>query len=168
MKRLVFLVLVLLVLAGCSTPAPATVPAPTAVKYTALPTPTSTGLDLKSIDVCTMMPQADVESVFGTLRGDPKVDPPNGPEKGCTYYNQQGHFVDISLHPVEEWSLLRQLQPDAVDSTVNGDKAFSADKPDGAYLWVLRPSKAIIEIRLSSKDPAQAKQFIPKVIARLP
>lgn len=131
-------------------------------------TPTVVGLDISSIDTCALLPRADIESVFGPLGKEPKADFPNGNEKGCIYYNDRGEFADIILNPVSDWSLLREVHPDATDLTLNGDKAFSNKNPDSVSLYVLHLPKAVVHVRVSSKDLAEAKLFVPKVIARLP
>ncbi len=131
-------------------------------------TATAVGLDISSIDTCVLLPKADIESVFGPLGKEPKADFPNGNEKGCLYYNDRGEFADIILNPVSDWSLLREVHPDATDLTFNGDKAFSNKNPDSVSLYVLHVPKAVIHVRVSSKDLAEAKLFVPKVIARLP
>ena len=169
MSRLAFLLSLIVLLVGCGAPPVAPTLAPTdAPKGPPAPTAASVGIDLTRVNVCTLMPKTDIEAVLGALGRDPKVDPPNGSEQGCTFYNQAGEYVDISLAPVADWSLLRQLQPDAKDGTLDGDKAFSAAKFYGAELWVLRQGQAIIHIRLSTKDLEQAKKFVPKVAAHLP
>ncbi len=168
MKRLPLALLSMLVLVACGVPNAPASPATAQARTTPQATSVSAGLDIQSLDACALMPRADIESVLGTLGKEPKADPPNGSEKGCIYYDQQGEYADITLNPASDWTLLRQLQPDATDFTLDGDKAFSADKSYGAELWVLRPGKAVIHVRVSSKDLEQAKRFVPTVIARLP
>ncbi len=169
MKRILFFTSLVLMLVACGGPKTAPTAAPTSTpRSSAPPTAASAGIDLTKVDMCTLVPKGDIEAVLGPLGKEPKADPPNGPEIGCTFYNEQGEYVDLSLNPVGDWGMLRQLQPDAKDLTLDGDKAFSADKFYGVELWVLRQGKAIIQVRLSTKDLEQAKKFVPKVAARLP
>ena len=132
------------------------------------PADTSASLDFATLDTCALIPPEDIASVIGALRGEPAADPPNGSEKGCLYFNEEGNFADVILGPASDWDLLRQLQPEAEDFTLNGDAAFAADKPDAANLWVLRPGQTVIHVRVSSGDREQAQQLVAKVITQLP
>jgi len=118
------------------------------------------GMDLSHVNVCQLITKDDVASVFGPVRDEPKEDPPNGNEKGCTYYNQEGHFVDISLSPLDDWNLILQLNPDAKPiSDIGGHHAVSKPGVDSLEVWVHQDGKAVINVRDSLQDADQARKF---------
>src|SRR5262249_3540892 len=122
--------------------------------------PAAKGMDLSSVNVCQLISKQDVASVFGPVRDEPKEDPPNGSEKGCTYYNQEGHFVDITLKPLDDWNLILQLKPDAKPiPDIAGYHAVSGPGADALEVWVHQDGKAVIGIRDSLQDADQAKKF---------
>jgi hypothetical protein len=124
-------------------------------------------LDFNTLDICTFLPRAEVEKLLGTLSKDPQVDPPNGSEKGCLYYDGQGMFVDVILSPASDFDLLRQMHPDAVDIDFNGETAFSNENFSATELFVLHGSTAVIHVRVSSEDLEQARVFAALVTSLL-
>jgi hypothetical protein len=126
------------------------------------------GIDLTTIDPCTLVPKTELETVFGELRGEPKPDVIIGEERGCTYRNMQGNFVDITLYPPTSWNLYKKIQTEITDVVGIGDEAFTTEKSDAVQLWVLLRDRVVVEVRISTHELEQAKQIAQQVIKHLP
>lgn len=126
-------------------------------------------MDLSKVDVCTLLPASEAEAVFGTkLQKPPQADPPNGNEKGCIYYNEQGHYADIVLHPVDDWSFIKQVQTEGKDlPDIDGHSAFGGEMQSAYRIYVLAQGKAVVDVRDSSGDQGQAEKFVRKVLSLL-
>ena len=59
------------------------------------------GIDLKAVDVCSLLPQAEVAEIIGTIRESrPTITIDR--EKGCQWVNKDGHFFEIIYLPLDQ------------------------------------------------------------------
>lgn len=186
-RALALLLLTALLLAACGGETPATPTAPVqapaetasgpAPTTDAIPAPTDTteastssgeAIDLASLDPCTFVPQAEIAGIFGPLKDAGTVDTALGLEKGCTFYNEDGNFVSLTVHPADMWDLRKNLEADTEPVSGLGDEAFGVDKSDAYDLFVLVRDVAMLEVRVSTHDQTQARQLAESMIAQLP
>src|SRR5512139_774740 len=128
---LVPILLLALLLVACS--GTTTTPAPTqpAAKSdnTSNPVsaePASAGIDLSQVDVCQLIPVAEVEAVIGTVRKDStKPTLSLDRERGCHYVEaKHGRFYEVELYPLDHWNLAKRTLKDAQPVAAVGDGAY--------------------------------------------
>ena len=185
-RAILLSVLLVLLLAACggegsqptSAVAPTTdaIPAPTGTTPLDSTGPTSTtastgasgALDLSSLDVCTFIPKDVLVGIFGPLKDEGTQDTVLGEEKGCTFYNEEGHFADIRIYPPDNLELRKNLEDNKMEISGLGDEAFAVDKSDAYDLFVLVRDVAFVEVRVSTHSEEQARQIAEAVLAQLP
>ena len=67
------------------------------------------GIDLSAVNVCELLPIAEIEAVIGKLRDtSPKETISIDREKGCNYIDDaNGHFYEITYYPLDHWGLVK-------------------------------------------------------------
>jgi len=125
-------------------------------------------VDLASLKPCGILSREEVEPVFGTVRGEPREDVSISGEKGCTYRNLKGNFADIVVYEPEKWKLQKVVRKNVNPVEGMGDEAFWARVDNTVELWVLLRDRAVVEVRVSTKDLEQARKLAQRVIDKLP
>jgi hypothetical protein len=163
-----------LVPSSTATAPPATATVPASIEHAVQtiqagpPTPTPAIIDLKSLDVCTLIPADQVAHTIGTLSGQGKPTISVAEEKGCEWTNDKGNFADLIVNSPFDWDLQKALNPDYTALGGIGDDAFTIKHTDALELWVLLTNRAILEVRVSSQNQNQAGQLALLLMHKLP
>jgi len=118
-------------------------------------------------DACTLVSRADVETIFGPLKGDPKSGTGLRAEKECRYQNLDGQWLETSVFGVERWDLekgiVSEMHPAPLPNL--GDDAFSVKQATDSVVYV-RKGPSILETSCScgmQKTQAIASKAIGKM-----
>lgn len=161
------------VMAACGGQGPATAPTnPPASEMAPIPEPLAEavpeppsessgeaqGIDLATVDVCQLLPVAEIEAVVGKLReGSPKETISIDREKGCEYIEDvNGHFYEITVYPLDHWGLVKYTLNEATPLDGVGDGAYTGAYSDAAALEVLVKDCAVIGVRVSDEKQQTA------------
>jgi hypothetical protein len=135
----------------------------------------SKGLDLSTIDPCTLLTEEDVAAIMGPVNVKPTfTDIPGAVSKDCVFVNRDNMtdpMLSVMLSPLDRWEYEKlSLQVDGTPSNVSGvgDEAVTADAVAWQRLLVLVKDRAFIQVRIVPKDVEMAKKIAEKVIENLP
>lgn len=178
MKRIVAQLIVVLLLvwsvAACGnagTPAPTQSPAkPIAKAEPSSVEPASAGLDLSNVDVCQLIPAAEVEAIVGPLRKDSaKPTLSLDRERGCKYIeDKHGQFFEVELYPLDQWNLAKRALKDAQPVAGVGDGAYLGTYSDCKWLKVLVKDRVVIGVRVGDEDQTSALALYEVMLKHLP
>jgi hypothetical protein len=166
MKPPLFLVLVLngaVLLAGCRQSVSAPDPAAAVTTSAAIEVRSST----PDIEPCALLSHADVESIFGTLKRDPKSDQGLREEKQCRYQNTDGQWLKVSLYGADRWELEKGIVSEQHPAPITslGDEAFSVKQGTDSVIYV-RKGGGVLEISCSCGLP-KARAIAGNAIVKL-
>jgi hypothetical protein len=123
-KRLVIAIAVTLLASACSRAERTEIGAVPPPASLAAATPDS---HVPDVDPCSLLSRAEVEAVFGELKGAPRADRGLRNERECRYSNASGQWLELSLYGTDRWELekgtVSEQHPVAVPNF--GDEAFS-------------------------------------------
>jgi hypothetical protein len=132
-----------------------------ATTKTAAPPGAKAALDVTTLDVCKLVPVAEVAEALG---GTPGAHPPNGhaypgAESECWYEVARGsgrmpEVVGIFLYPPEFFAGMRE--DGATEIRNLGDGAFLSPRTDIATVVVLEQGVAVIDARAGDQEHAKA------------
>lgn len=121
----------------------------------------SEGTDLAGVNTCQQIPAEEVSVIVGPLReDDTSQDVSIAGEAGCTYYDQEGQFYDLSYEPLYIWGTveyaLNEAQPveDLLDGAWMG-------RYDGGEITVkvLVKGELVIGVHISAGDLETARSL---------
>jgi len=79
------------------------------------------------MDTCSLLTRAEVEAVFGELKGTPRADRGLRNERECRFANAKGQWLEFSVYGTERWELekgsVSERHPETVPNL--GEEAFS-------------------------------------------
>ena len=164
--------LIMLLVAGCGGPQSATAASNAGDEATKeqVPTSGSDALDVTTVDVCALVPVAEVASELG---GSPGDNPPNshtyaGAESECWYEVAHGpgsmpEVVGVFLYPP---SFFESTQEEgAIEIPGLGDEAFRSPRTDIETVIVLKRGVAVVDARAGTQD--HARKVAELVLAKL-
>ena len=118
-------------------------------------------------DACTLVSRADVETIFGSLKGGPKSGTGLRNEKECRYQNLDGKWLETSVFGVERWDLERgivsEMHPAPIPNL--GDDAFSVKQGTDSVVYV-RKGASILEVSCSC-DMQKTTSIATKAIGKM-
>ena len=128
------------------------------------------GIDLTAVNVCELLPVAEIEAVVGALRdGSPKETISIDREKGCQYIDDaNGQFFEITLYPLDHWGLVKYTLNEAAPLEGVGDGAYTGAYSDAAVLEVLVKDRAVIGVRASDESQQTALALYEIALKHLP
>jgi len=119
------------------------------------------------IEVCSLLSRSEVESIFGTLKTDPKSETGLRGEKECRYQNADGQWLKASLYGADRWELekgiVSELHPASIAGL--GDEAFWVKQGTDRVVYV-RKGGGILEVSCScglQKAQAIATRAVTKI-----
>lgn len=134
-----------------------------------IPTLLSAGpIDLKKIDVCTLIPTPELESVIGKIRPPAKPTTSIGEEKGCHFRNDKGRFFEVTIYPLQEWKMVTHTLKDPKPLANVGDGAYTALYSDSLWLEALVKDRAVLAVRVSTKKLEDATALYQLAVKHLP
>ena len=131
---------------------------------------TVAGIDLSQIDVCELLPVAEVEAVTGPLRQDStKPTLSLDRERGCKYIDaKHGRFYEVALYPLDQWNLAKRTLKDAQPVAAVGDGAYLGTYSDCKWLQVLVKDRVVIGARVGDENQATALALYEVMLKHLP
>lgn len=162
--------------APTTTSTPATNPAPTATTSSSGTEPSTggDGIDIASLDPCTLITRSEAEAIMGTL--DWKVDPPTNTvdEKRCNFAEAkiidaehlEGKTLEIVVWPLSYWEMQTAVNGGNPVSGA-GDEAFTSDAIQWQMLWAKYNNKAIVEVHVFPKSVDTATRIANLVGSKL-
>ncbi|MEP6709674.1 MAG: hypothetical protein ABJB32_06030 [Verrucomicrobiota bacterium] len=100
---------------------------------------------------CALMTKAEVATIFGELKGEPKPDTGVLEEKQCGYENVKGSWLKLSVYPSDRWGMRKftvsEMNPETISGL--GEEAFRVKRGIEAEVYV-RKGEWILEVRSSS------------------
>ncbi|HRQ40599.1 MAG TPA: DUF3558 family protein [Chloroflexota bacterium] len=172
MKTFILITFLLLLLTACGGGAAdtTTATAPTAViaeddtavtsqNDTAVVANPAEPIDTTTLDVCTLLPEAQVTAVVGPLRESPSAAEFIGDERGCTYLTEQGFIYTINIAPLDRWEIMTAVLTDAVSVPDLGDEALLRELPSDHALYVLLDGQAVVQVYNTTSDTAVSTQL---------
>jgi len=119
------------------------------------------------VDACTLVSRADVESIFGTLKGDPKSGTGLRNEKECRYQNFDGRWLETSVFGADRWDLekgiVSEMHPTPIPNL--GDDAFSVKQGTDSVVYV-RKGGSMLETSCSC-DMQKTTAIATKAIGKM-
>ncbi|MBC8074507.1 MAG: DUF3558 family protein, partial [Chloroflexales bacterium] len=159
-------------LAACGGPTPTASTAP----YDNVAAPTSAaassdaiglGIDQTRLDVCALLPRAEVEAAIGTLVDEPKQSLAIGDEVGCGYLVDQGRGYEVLVYNLDRWELLPQFL-DVSPVAGLGDGAYAEKRVGGGVtLYVLLRERAVVSVGVNGADTPQLRQLLSLALAQI-
>lgn len=134
------------------------------------------GRDLAAVDVCTMVPAADVaKAVGGTVDAEPSDWDPGWGGKGCRYKTRvagSAVYTEIGLVPPGDYEFLRQSAQVATHDVAGlADAGYWAEHSDRSDLYALKRGDVVVWIRSQIRDrantEAELRPIAEVVLARL-
>jgi hypothetical protein len=127
------------------------------------------GINLAAINVCELVPVAEIESVVGALRNAPEETISLDREKGCQYIEDaNGQFFEITLYPLDHWGLVKYTLNEAAALEGVGDGAYTGAYSDAAVLEVLVKDRAVVGVRVSDENQQTALALYEIALKHLP
>ena len=119
-------------------------------------------------DPCTLLTTAQLESIFGKLKGTPKPDVGVQKEKECRCENEDGSFLVLRIYPSERWALQKgiNIENNPTNLPGLGEEAFMVKKGADKEVYI-RKKDWILEID-SSADSEKVKALAVPAAAKLP
>ena len=116
---------------------------------------------------CSMLSKADVQAIFGELKGPPRPDTGLRGESDCRYFNLDGQWLKTSVYGADRWDLERGITSEQHQTAVAnlGDEAFSA-KPGNDSVIYVRKGQAMVEVSCSC-GMEKTRQLAAKAAAHL-
>jgi hypothetical protein len=161
-----------LILGACSGSADDGSPAPVQEEPTAqesgedLPADSSldseAGTDLEGVNACQQIPAEEVSAIVGPLREDEtREDVSISGEAGCTYYDQDGHFYDLSFEPLYSWGTVEYALNEAEPVEGLLDGAWQGTYEGGEItVKALVEGELVIGVHLSSGGIETARDLV--------
>lgn len=120
-----------------------------------------------TIPPCSMLTKAEVQPIFGELKGDPKPDTGLRGESDCRYFNLDGQWLKTSVYGADRWSLEKGITSEQQQTDIPnlGDEAFSA-KPGRDSVVYVRKGQAMVEVSCSC-GMEKTRQLATKAAAHL-
>ncbi len=130
----------------------------------------STGIDLSQVDVCELLPVAEVEAVIGSVRkNSTKPTISFDRERGCKYIEaKHGQFYEVTLYPLDHWGLVKVTLKDAQPVADVGDGAYVGTYSDSIWLQVLVKDRAVVGVRAGDESQASALALYQVMLKHLP
>jgi hypothetical protein len=120
-----------------------------------------------AIDACSLLRAAEVEPLFGRLKGAPRSDRGLQYERQCRYTSVAGQWLETSLYGTERWELVkgivREQHPRAIANL--GDEAFSVTPGTDSVIYI-RKGPAVLQVS-SSGGMDTTKALAAKAIEKL-
>jgi len=118
-------------------------------------------------DACSLVPRPEVESIFGSLKGDPKSGTGLRNERECRYQNLDGQWLETSVFSADRWDLekgiVSEMHPTSIPSL--GDDAFSVKQGTDSVVYI-RKGASMLEVSCSC-DMQKTKTIASKVIGKV-
>ncbi len=111
-------------------------------------------IDTTALDVCTMLPEANVTGVVGPLRESPSAAEFIGDERGCTYLTEQGFIYTVNVAPLDRWEIMTAVLTDAAPVPDLGDEALLRQMSSDHALYVLLDGQAVVQVYNTTDDTA--------------
>ncbi|HEX7137166.1 MAG TPA: DUF3558 family protein [Vicinamibacterales bacterium] len=119
------------------------------------------------VDACSLITRAELEPIFGTLKGDGRNDHGLRGERDCRFTNTEGQWLKLSVYGSERWDLekdiVSELHPAAISSL--GEEAFRVKQGTDSVVYV-RKRNAILETSCSC-GLDEAEQTARRAITRM-
>lgn len=124
--RVTLFALLVCVIAGCDKKKEAGVDPKSTTTTESKPTaPKRANINGEPVDVCAQIAKAQVETVVGTIKGEPQPMEGQGSMLGqCTWQTEEG-FAMVSTRPASEYEGTVRYAEDAKEVSGIGEKAFS-------------------------------------------
>ncbi|CAG0932278.1 hypothetical protein TFLX_02516 [Thermoflexales bacterium] len=131
---------------------------------------TTAGIDLSQVDVCELLPVAEVEAVIGAVRqGSTKPTRSLDRERGCHYVDAKHvRFYEVELYPLDQWNLAKRTLKDAQPVADVGDGAYLGTYSDCKWLKVLVKDRVVIGVRVGDEKQATALALYEVMLKHLP
>ena len=102
------------------------------------------------VSSCSLLSKADVASLIGELKEEPKPDTGLRGEKDCRYFSLEGHWLKTSFYTADRWELEKGITSEQHQTPLPnlGDEAFSA-KPGRDSIVYVRVRDVMLEISCS-------------------
>ena len=171
MPAIALAVTAMLVLSGCTRiePAAASPAAATSTTPRAASAPIAAEPESRTpvVEACALLSRAEVESIFGTLKSNPKSETGLRREKECRYQNTDGQWLRASLYGADRWELERGIVSEMHPAPISGlgDEAFSVKQGTDSVVYV-RKGGGILEVSCScglQKAQAIATRAVTKI-----
>ena len=134
-KRCMFAIAAVLLAAACSRAERMEASAVTRPAASAASMPES---HVPDVDPCSLLTRAEVEAVFGELKGAPREDRGLRNERECRFSNTNGQWLDLSLYGTDRWELekgtVSEQHPASIPNL--GDEAFSVRQGTEKDLYI--------------------------------
>jgi hypothetical protein len=141
-KRVVLSIAVVLVAAACSRAERTEIGA---VAPPASLAAAATERRVPDVDPCSLLTRAELEAVFGELKGAPRADRGLRNERECRFANTNGQWLELSLYGTDRWELekgtVSEQHPVAVPNL--GDEAFSVWQGTEKDLYIRTPGAVL-------------------------
>lgn len=111
-------------------------------------------IDTTALDVCALLPEAEVTAVVGPLRESPSAAEFIGDERGCTYLTEQGFIYTVNVAPLDRWEIMTAVLTDAAPVPNLGDEALLREMSSDNALYVLLDGQAVIQVYNTTDDTA--------------
>jgi len=133
-------------------------------------------LDLETLDMCALVPGAEVAAAVGGTFGEAKrFNSPDGDIARCVYFvsptgeaGAQPRVIAVELEPESDFADVRPyVEEPTRDVEGLGDGAWASRDPDtGRYrLWVLR--RGVATLYLTAADEADLRKVAELVLSKL-
>ncbi|MBX3057291.1 MAG: DUF3558 family protein [Anaerolineae bacterium] len=179
MKTFILITFLLLLLTACSggasettataVPATAVTESDTAVadNNTHAAANAADPIDTTTLDVCALLPEAEVTAVVGPLRESPSAAEFIGDERGCTYLTEQGFIYTVNVAPLDRWEIMTAVLTDAAPVPNLGDEALLREMSSDNALYVLLDGQAVIQVYNTTDDTAVSTRLAQVAIDTL-
>ncbi len=120
------------------------------------------GTDLEGVNACQQIPAGEVGAIAGPLReDDTREDVSIAGEAGCTYYDQDGHFYDLSYEPLYSWGTVEYALNEAEPVEALLDGAWKGTYEGGEItVKALVKGELVIGVHLSSGGIETARGLV--------
>lgn len=126
------------------------------------------GIDQTKLNVCTMLPRADVEAAIGALSKAPQPTIPIGNEVGCTYVTDQARAYAVSVYNLDRWELFTKGM-DGESVAGIGDGGWMVKGFEGSHtLYVLLRNRAVVGVDVAGADTPQFRKLVDVALAAVP
>lgn len=125
------------------------------------------GIDQTTLDVCALLPRAEVEAAIGALEEEPEKSLAIGSEVGCEYTVSQGRGYEVSVYNLDRWELLPQFL-DVSPVAGLDDGAYTEKRVGGGVtLYVLLRDRAVVSVGVNGADTPQLRQLLSLALGRV-